>query len=618
MKTIILANLAAVAMASMVPIQKRQSLLGNVAGSLGALFPGEKPVVELDYANYRGVTNRQYNTQDFLGMKFAKANRLEESQFIPASEKTGEIIDADRYGDACPQVQIAGNPINFGTAGLAEGLTAAQQILAPPGLVQGQSEDCLHVNVQVPKGVKKGDKLPVIMWIHGGGYELGAANSIGSELTAVPNLIYQGGSLVKRSVEMNKPMVFVSANHRLNFFGTLAGKEISDAGADNLYLKDQRLFMKWVKKYIAEFGGDPDHVVAFGESAGAMSLGCHLMMKPKETEDLIKGAWMFSGGPMSLAGPERVQRVYDDFVRELGCEGQDTLACLKKAPYDEIYRKIQRTPNFLGYTSTEVPWYPRPVASSSLLTESPHKAWQRGDIANIPIVIGDMKDEGTLFSQVNQLNVTTTDDFIKLFRDIYWGETATDENFKTLTELYPDDITRGSPFDTGILNSLTPQYKRIAALTGDSTFERQRRLANEKASLIRNLWSYQIEIDLPLLSRIPLVGPILESLKLTKLPQLGSFHIADVVLHAFGTIPASVSKNSLHIMSTLIAFAHDLDPNTHGLKEIPNWPQYKWGQPAAGREQLLHFTESKVDLINDDFRRPQMQYLNDNAENFLF
>lgn len=78
MKTIILANLAAVAMASMVPVQKRQSLLGNVAGSLGALFPGEKPVVELDYANYRGVTNPQYNTQDFLGMKFARANRLGE------------------------------------------------------------------------------------------------------------------------------------------------------------------------------------------------------------------------------------------------------------------------------------------------------------------------------------------------------------------------------------------------------------------------------------------------------------------------------------------------------------------------------------------------------------
>lgn len=81
MKTIILVNLLTVAMAGMVPVQKRQSLLGNVVGTLGSLFPGEKHIVELDYANYRGVTNPQYNTQDFLGMKFARANRLGEFYF---------------------------------------------------------------------------------------------------------------------------------------------------------------------------------------------------------------------------------------------------------------------------------------------------------------------------------------------------------------------------------------------------------------------------------------------------------------------------------------------------------------------------------------------------------
>ena len=512
---------------------------------------------------------------------------------------------------------MAGNPINFGTAGLAEALTAVQQIVAPPGLVQGQSEDCLFVNVQVPDGVKKGDKLPVMMWIHGGGYELGAANAIGSELTAVPNLIYQGGSLVKRSVEMGKPVVFISANHRLNFFGTLAGEEIAAAGAENLYLKDQRLFMKWAKKYVAEFGGDPDHIVAFGESAGAMSLGCHFAINPRETEDLIKGAWMFSGGPMKLSPASRVQVVYDDFVRGLGCEGEaDTLACLKAADYDAIYREVQRTPNFLGYTSTEVPWYPRP--DGYFLRDSPHRTWKAGDIAQIPMVIGDMKDEGTLFSQINQLNVTTTADWKKLFKDIWWPDTATPENLDRLAELYPDDPTLGSPFDTGLRNALTPQYKRIAALTGDSTFESQRRFANEVASLTHKQWSYQIEIDIPVISSLPVLGQILKDTTLTEVPQLGSFHIADVVLHAFGTIPPALSKNSLHIMSCLVAFVNDLDPNGHGIADLPAWPQYKWGQPALGQEQLFHFTESKVDLIPDDFRREAMQYLNDNAESFLF
>jgi acetylcholinesterase len=217
------------------------------------------------------------------------------------------------------------------------------------------------------------------------------------------------------------------------------------------------------------------------------------------------------------------------------------------------------------------------------------------------MVIGDMKDEGTIFSQINQLNVTTTEDWKKLFKDIWWPDTVTDENLDRLAELYPDDPTQGSPFDTGHLNALTPQYKRIAALTGDSTFESQRRFANEVASHTHKQWSYQIEIDLPVLSSLPI-----------------SFHISDVVLHAFGTIPPELSKKSLHIMSCLVAFVHDLDPNGHGIPGLPQWPQYKWGEPAIGQEQLFHFTEPKVDLIPDGFRREAMQYLNDNPESFLF
>lgn len=234
------------------------------------------------------------------------------------------------------------------------------------------------------------------------------------------------------------------------------------------------------------------------------------------------------------------------------------------------------------------------------------------------MVIGDMKDEGTIFSQVNQLNVTTTDDWKKLFKDIWWPDTVTDENLNQLAILYPEDPTQGSPFDTGNLNHLTPQYKRIAALTGDSTFESQRRFANQVASHTHNQWSYQIEIDLPLLSSLPAVGQLLKNLNATNYPELGSFHISDVVLHAFGTIPPAVSKNSLHIMSCLVAFVNDLDPNAHGIDNLPNWPQYKWGVPAIGQEKLYHFTEPKVDLIPDGFRRAAMQYLNDNAESFLF
>lgn len=77
---------------------------------------------------------------------------------------------------------------------------------------------------------------------------------------------------------MKQPVIFVSANYRLNFFGTLASKEITKAGVANLFLKDQDVAFEWVQKYVSQFGGDPDKVTVFGESAGAMSTTTHMVL----------------------------------------------------------------------------------------------------------------------------------------------------------------------------------------------------------------------------------------------------------------------------------------------------------------------------------------------------
>jgi len=105
---------------------------------------------------------------------------------------------------------------------------------------------------RVPQGTKPGDKLPVLIWIFGGGFELGSSAALGFEETALPGLLYQGANLVARSVQMKKPIIFVSANYRVNAFGGLASQEITDAGVANLHLKDQRVAMQWVQKYISE------------------------------------------------------------------------------------------------------------------------------------------------------------------------------------------------------------------------------------------------------------------------------------------------------------------------------------------------------------------------------
>ena len=90
-------------------------------------------------------------------------------------------------------------------------------------------------------------------------------------------------------------MIFVSANYRLNFFGNLASKEITDAGVANLFLKDQDAAFAWVQKYISRFGGDPAKVTAFGESAGAMSTTTHLVLNNGNVDGKFRAAWVFSG-----------------------------------------------------------------------------------------------------------------------------------------------------------------------------------------------------------------------------------------------------------------------------------------------------------------------------------
>lgn len=87
---------------------------------------------------------------------------------------------------------------------------------------------------------------------HGGAYSDGASAAFAGETTAAPGVFYNGGKIVQRSVEVDTPIVFVSANYRLNAFGLSGGAEIEAAGVANLAIEDQRLAMRWVQKYISQ------------------------------------------------------------------------------------------------------------------------------------------------------------------------------------------------------------------------------------------------------------------------------------------------------------------------------------------------------------------------------
>lgn len=461
--------------------------------------------------------------------------------------------------------------------------------------------------MQIPAGINSTAGLPIILWIHGGGFELGSSAALGSETTLLQGVIYQGARIVQRSVEMGQPVIFASANHRLNAFGTLTGTEINDAGVPNLLLKDQRVAMQWAQNYIKDFGGDPDRVTLFGESAGSLAIATHMVLNDGNTEGLFQGAIMASGGILKVEDGEHEQGTFDFVAEECGCgSASEKLACLKAVDYDLLYNVVQRIPNFLSATSTKVPWYPRP--DGTYLVDSPHRLLRQGKIADIPYIIGDMKDEGTLFSLVASLNITTDDDFRHFWKQIFF-QNATDEEVKAFTDMYSTDPRKGSPYDTGVLNQLGPQYKRLASAVGDYTFETGRRdlLEQTYAQGKRRSWTYQIEQSIPVLGQLgPLGG-------LTGLPLLGSFHVSDVVLNSFGTLPPAISRNTRDIMSTYIAFVNSQDPNTHGLADLPEWP--KW---TPDEKAMFRYKENGADIITDDYREEQMRFVNDNADTYVF
>lgn len=214
--------------------------------------------------------------ENFKGIPFAQPpvgnNRLRPPVALDPGRPLGNVDATTLLPKQCPQF-LLGEDIQIpNVPGVAADVleTVVDSPLLKNNIIGGQ-EDCLTVNVQRPAGTKEDDKLPVMLWIFGGGFELGST------------AMYDGSNVVARSVELGKPVVFAAVNYRVGGFGFLAGKEVLAEGSANLGLLDQRLGMQWVADNIAAFGGDPEKVTLWGESAGAISIFDQLIANNGET-----------------------------------------------------------------------------------------------------------------------------------------------------------------------------------------------------------------------------------------------------------------------------------------------------------------------------------------------
>ncbi|KAJ4423625.1 hypothetical protein N0V82_001648 [Gnomoniopsis sp. IMI 355080] len=521
--------------------------------------------------------------------------RLKPPVSLNTTKNLGTIDASGLASKACPQ-QIM--DINLAIPNVPSVATEALETVFSSPLINNSyisgQEDCLTLDVMRPSGTKAGDKLPVMLWIYGGGFELGST------------AMYDGTSIVMRSVELGKPVVFVAMNYRVAGFGFLAGKEILADGSANLGLLDQRLAMQWVQDHVKDFGGDPDKVTLWGESAGAISIFDQLIAKGGDNtgtngKPLFRGAIMNSGSavPADPVDCPKAQAVYDAVVANAGCAGKaDTLACLRSVPYETFLKASNSVPSLLSYQSLALSYIPRP--DGTFLPSSPETVITTGAYAKVPYILGDQEDEGTLFALFTN-NISTTDQIVDYLRQFYFNNPAADIN--GLVSLYPEDPAQGSPFRTGNNYNFYPQFKRIAALLGDAVFTLTRRVVlNGTSTVAPNVpsWSYLSVYD---------YGT----------PYLGTLHGSDI-LQVFYGVKDNYAANG--IMKYFLNFAYNLDPNNGsggatplslgGVSNLIQWPQ--WSKSNT----LLQFDANSFNTTQDNFRPAPYQFLSTQTAKLRF
>jgi para-nitrobenzyl esterase len=479
----------------------------------------DSPVVETVSGRVKGVTSD--GAHIFKGIPYG-ASTAGANRFMPPRkpEPWAGVREAVAYAGRSPQAPAAQQRPELATVwGPVDTL--------PVG------EDCLTLHVWTP-GLDNG-RRPVMVWLHGGAFSYGSANS--------PR--YDSTRLARRN-----DVVVVAVNHRLNIFGHLdlsqvGGERFAQSG--NAGVLDLVAALEWVREHAARFGGDPGNVTIFGQSGGGGKVSALLAMP--RAKGLFHKAIIQSGASVRFAERERTTRLADAVLKHLGLRS-DQLEALQALPLERLQEAV--VPAQATLPRPRYPLLDRynfgPVIDGSLLPQQPFDPGAPAVSDDVPLMIGDTKDEAAIFLAPD---------------DAVWNRTIGEEDLHKRIAAVAGDAA----------DSLLAYYKRrdpsattadrlITALTASNFAVRSVLLAERKAARVRApVWKYSFDWE------TPAFGGRLKASHSVEVPFV--FDTLGVIGEAHHKPRAQVLAD--RVSATWATFARSGDPANEA---IPAWPAH--------------------------------------------
>ncbi|KAF5648867.1 cholinesterase precursor [Fusarium sp. NRRL 25303] len=511
---------------------------------LAALLPFSVAVsstVDLGYSKYKGNV-LDNGVSEWLGVRYAAAPVKDLRFKLPQDPvRMRAVQDATKRGTVC--IATGSDPKTIGDT---------------------QSEDCLFLNIWAPTKASTKDKLPVYIYIQGGGFN-GNTN---------PNA--NGTALV---VAGDLDMIVVSINYRVGVYGFLND---ADQITPNIGLYDQRKAFQWVQKHISKFGGNPGHVVIGGESAGAASVSLHLTAYGGKDEGLFHGAIAQSISFGSLLTEKESVYQFNTLAVRLGCVGakKDILPCIRSKSPQEIQKINNNLPNLGSTTPPLFMW--TPSIDGKLVPDVTYRVYEEGKLVKVPLMAGDDTNGGTVFTPVNTSSSVESNEFMKANFPF-----LTLEQLEQINALYPNK-NESCP-DPGCW------WRQVSDVYGDMRYMCSSMYVSNALPThgVPNSWNYWYDVEDPAQVAAGYGVPHVVENQAVFGPGPGS--------------PASYLNGGKNvpvvpvIQAYWTSFIRTLDPNTHRDKSAVKWEQ--WTEKDRKRLKFETGGKTKMEPPSKDLQK---------------